>query len=87
MMHGRFERMKCSFGTAASSAIPTIPLPIPGLPRGCDFPDLSIEGSKMLITRYVILKLLGLYTAMLMTGKGRVGGVFQHPNKWDIKPH
>jgi len=53
MIQGRFERMKCSFGTAASSTIPTIPLPVPGLEPGCSFPDANIVDSKMIITRSV----------------------------------
>ena len=50
MVHGRFERIKCSYGTAASSALPTIPLEIPGLEAGYSIPHANIEGSKMVIT-------------------------------------
>jgi len=53
MIQGRFERMKCSFGTSASSTIPTIPLPVPGLEPGYSFPDANIADSKMIITRSV----------------------------------
>ncbi len=51
MVHGRFERIKCSYGTAASSALPTIPIEVPGLEPGYSFPDAHIEDSKMIITR------------------------------------
>lgn len=54
MMQGRFERFKCSYGTAASSAIPTIPLEVPGLGPGMHFPNVNIEDSTMMITRYVV---------------------------------
>ena len=52
MMQGRFERFKCSYGTASSSAIPTIPLKVPGLQPGTHFPNENIEDSTMRITRY-----------------------------------
>ena len=52
MMQGRFERYKCSYGTPASSAIPTIPLDVPGLKPGRHFPTVNIEDSTMRITRY-----------------------------------
>jgi len=51
MVHGRFERIKCSYGTAASSALPTIPIEVPGLEPGCSFPDAHIDNSEMIITR------------------------------------
>ena len=54
MMRGRFERFKCSYGTPASSAIPTIPLEVPGLGPGRHFPNVNIEDSTMRITRCVI---------------------------------
>ena len=49
MVHGRFERIKCSYGTAAS-ALPTIPIEVPGLDPGSCFPDICIEGSKLILT-------------------------------------
>lgn len=55
MMQGRFERIKCSFGTAASSGIPMIPLPIPGLAPGFCHSDANIENSTLLLTRCVNL--------------------------------
>lgn len=51
MLHGRFERIKCSYGTAASSALPTIPIEVPGLDPGYSFPNAHIEDSKMIIAR------------------------------------
>ena len=53
MVHGRFERIKCSYGTPALSALPTIPIEIPGLDPGYSFPNASIEDSKMVFTRCV----------------------------------
>lgn len=50
MVHGRFERVKCSYGTAISSALPTIPIEVPGLAPGQNFPDAHIEDSKMIVT-------------------------------------
>ena len=55
MMHGRFERTKCSYGTEATSAIPMISLEVPDLPPGWDFPNLNIEGSTMKIAMYTSL--------------------------------
>ena len=49
MTGGRFERMKCSFGTAASLAIPTIQLQVPGMPEGFEAPEAHVEDSKMVI--------------------------------------
>ena len=51
MMSGRFERFKCSYGTAGASSIPTIPLEVPGLRPGSHFPTVNIEDSTMRITR------------------------------------
>ena len=50
MVHGRFERIKCSYGTAAASALPTIPIEIPGLDPGYSLPVASIEDSRMIVT-------------------------------------
>ena len=50
MVHGRFERIKCSYGTAASSALPTIPIEVPGLDPGYSNPEAKIEDSRMIIT-------------------------------------
>ncbi len=51
MISGRFERFKCSYGTAAALTIPTIPLEVPGLGSGKHFPNVNIEDSTMKITR------------------------------------
>ena len=50
MVQGRFERIKCSYGTAASSALPTIPIEVPGMDPGHSFPNANIEDSKMIFT-------------------------------------
>ena len=51
MMQGRFERIKCSFGTAASSGVPLIPLPVPGLAPGFCHSSTNIENSTFVLTR------------------------------------
>lgn len=51
MMQGRFERIKCSYGTAASSVVPTIPLPVPGLAPGFCHSGANIEDSTLVLTR------------------------------------
>ena len=50
MMRGRFETFKCSFGVEASN-VPTLPLPVPGLAPGQDFPQARVADSKMIITK------------------------------------
>ena len=50
MMRGRFERFKCAFGSEASN-MPSLPLYVPGLPPGFDFPQARIMDSKMIITK------------------------------------
>lgn len=52
MMLGRFERIKCSFGSAVTAELPTIPLPIPGLPPAYTNEIVGISDSKMIITRW-----------------------------------
>lgn len=52
MMQGRFERIKCNFGTPASDLLPTFELAVLGLPPGSNFPEYGITGSKMVIGRY-----------------------------------
>ena len=49
MMHGRWERIKCSFGTKGAMALPTFPLPVPSLSEGFSVPHLNIERSKMIL--------------------------------------
>jgi hypothetical protein len=50
MMRGRFETFKCSFGSEASN-VPHLPLYVPGLQPGMDFPHAQIEASAMIITK------------------------------------
>ena len=50
---GLFERFKCSFGTAISNVMPTLPLRVPGLPEGLNCPEALIENSSMIFTRSV----------------------------------
>ncbi|KAF2470561.1 uncharacterized protein BDR25DRAFT_261580 [Lindgomyces ingoldianus] len=50
MIGGRFERFKCSFGGEGTD-IPTLPLPVPGLPPGSYFPEAGIVNSNIIITR------------------------------------
>ena len=49
MTQGKFERLKCSFGSNATSNLPTIPLNVTGMAAGMAFPTLKIEDSKMTI--------------------------------------
>jgi hypothetical protein len=50
MMHGKFERFKCSFGTNAINKRQLL-LTIPGLPPGTDYPSAGISDSQISITR------------------------------------
>lgn len=58
MMQGRFERIKCNFGTAASDLLPTFELSVPDLPPGSNFPAHGITDSKMVISRYGALSVM-----------------------------
>ena len=81
MMQGRFERFKCSYGTAASSAIPTIPLQVPGLGPGMHFPNVNIEDSTMKITRYLTSLAYETQVMSLLTiRKGRIEEVIRLPD-------
>ncbi len=53
MMKDRFERFKCSVGTPGLD-VPKLYLQVHGLAPGLDFPQASIEDSKLIITRYVM---------------------------------
>ena len=55
MMYGRFERIKCSYGTATTTAMPTIPLPIPGLNYGYNDSGAGIENSRFIFQRYALM--------------------------------
>ena len=57
MMRGRFERIKCSYGTTSTSTIPTIPLLVPGLGLGHYNSEAKIEESTLIVTRFVIPRL------------------------------
>jgi hypothetical protein len=50
MMQDSFESFKCSFGSSGMD-VPRLNLSIPGMENGLDFPHVSIEGSRMIITR------------------------------------
>ena len=50
MLRGRFERIKCSYGTPASSAFPMIPIEIPDYESACWAPEAHIEDGRLLIT-------------------------------------
>ena len=50
MMHGRFERFKCAFGTSAYD-MPQLFLRVPGLPPGTDYPLAGVANSQIGITR------------------------------------
>lgn len=50
MMRDKFERFKCSFGTAGYD-VPLLQLPIPGMAPGLEFTQARIEDSKIVITR------------------------------------
>lgn len=60
MVHGRFERIKCSYGTAASSALPAFPIEVPGLDPGYSFPNAHIEDSKMILAREELKELFDM---------------------------
>ena len=51
MTHGKFQNIKCSYGTEALSTFPTFPIGVPGLDAGYSFPNEKIEDSKMIFTR------------------------------------
>ena len=53
MMHGRFERFKCSYGTPLSDANPNLLLQVPGLQPGFNLPSAMIENSMMSFSRSV----------------------------------
>ncbi|KAF9634279.1 hypothetical protein BFW01_g5174 [Lasiodiplodia theobromae] len=50
MIRGRFESFKCDFGSEASE-MDEIPLPIPGMEPGHDFPGSRIRNSRMIILK------------------------------------
>lgn len=50
--NGRFERLKCNYGTNYSQKVPTFPLRIPGLQEGLHHPGAMIENSSMIFSRF-----------------------------------
>ena len=50
--NGRFERLKCNFGTKYSNNVPTFPFRIPGLQEGFHHPEAMIENSSMIFSRF-----------------------------------
>ena len=50
--NGRFERLKCNYGTKYSQNVPTFPLRIPGLKEGLYHPRAMIENSSMIFSRF-----------------------------------
>lgn len=57
MISDRFMSYKCSFGNGAMN-VPKLPLPIPDLAPGRDFPHASIENSNLVLMRSVGTKSL-----------------------------
>lgn len=51
MISGRFQRLKCAFGTEAT-ATPWLKLDVPSLDYDANFPDAHIENGQMLIKWY-----------------------------------
>ena len=56
MMHGRFERFKCTFGTSAAN-LPALYLEVPGLPPGMDIPEAGIQNSRIGISQSFLRQL------------------------------
>ena len=50
---GVFERYKCSFGSTLSNVMPALPLKVPGLVGGLDYPEARIENSNMMFSKFV----------------------------------
>jgi hypothetical protein len=53
MILGRFQRLKCAFGTAAAENTPSLKLDVPGLKSGPDLPEVDIYDGQMSISWYV----------------------------------
>ena len=54
ILQGKFEGIKCSFGMSGASSMATIPLSVPGLAPGLNFPIANIENSRIKFTGFVI---------------------------------
>ncbi|RHZ63243.1 Hsp70 family protein [Aspergillus thermomutatus] len=50
MILGRFQRLKCAFGTAAAANTPSLKLDVPGLKPGPDLPEVEIYDGQMSIS-------------------------------------
>ncbi|GIJ87125.1 hypothetical protein Asppvi_006029 [Aspergillus pseudoviridinutans] len=50
MILGRFQRLKCAFGTAAAANTPSLKLDVPGLKPGPDLPEADIYDGQMSIS-------------------------------------
>ena len=66
MMHGKFERIKCTYGTTASLTLPTIPLAVPGLPPGFHSAEAHIEESLMIIEQGDLKALFDVQVARML---------------------
>lgn len=49
MTSGRFQRLKCSFGTEATTLTPWLTLEIPHLEADADFPDAQVYNGQLRI--------------------------------------
>lgn len=66
MMQSRFERFKCSYGSAVANSIPNLLLEVPGLEPGTNFLDAGIDNSSMAFSRCVAhMRLLQLLTRVV----------------------
>jgi hypothetical protein len=53
MILGRFQRLKCAFGTSAAANTPSLKLDVPGLKPGPDLPEAEVYDGQMSISWYV----------------------------------
>ncbi|MCJ1279191.1 hypothetical protein MMC21_007015 [Puttea exsequens] len=64
---GRFERFKCSYGTALSNLMPTLPLRVPGLLDGVYHPEAMIENSSMIFSRDDLKRIFNIQMNKILT--------------------
>lgn len=50
--NGKFERLKCNYGTKYSQNVPFFPFRVPGLQEGLHHPEAMIENSSMIFSRF-----------------------------------
>lgn len=55
MMADKFDTFKCSFGSSTMD-VPKLFLPVPGLAPGLDFPQAGVDDSRIVITRYSLVR-------------------------------